>query len=255
MGRCGGDGAPIQIVNGNASPESARALHRFILSRLLEGRARGVAWHLESSLTASGILAALLGFWVPRGAAEGVRRRVILSKGHASLALYAAFEGIGLLRRGSLEEGFAIPWSPLQAHPEATRLPEVPVSTGSLGQGLSVAAGMVMAARLAKRRLEVAVILGDGELDEGQVWEAAATIASKRLHEVVAIIDRNRSQHTGPTEEIKNKEPLADKWRSFGWNVVTVPNSVDAIIAALKLRNSERPLAVIVETSDSLDEA
>ena len=221
----------------------------------MEGRARGVSWHLESSLSASSILAALLGFWVPRGAAEGVRRRVILSKGHASLALYAAFEGIGLLRRGSLEEGFALPWSPLQAHPEATRLPEVPVSTGSLGQGLSVAAGMVLAARIAKRRLEVAVVLGDGELDEGQVWEAAATIASKGLHEVVALIDRNRMQHTGPTEDVKSKEPLADRWRSFGWNVVTVPGSVDAIIAALKLRTRDKPLAIIVETREALEEA
>jgi len=255
MGRCEGDGAPIPVVNGEASPDSARALHEFILSRLLEGRARGVSWHLESSLTASGILAALLGFWVPRGAVEGVRRRVILSKGHASLALYAAFEGIGVISRGSIEEGFAQPWSPLQAHPEAGRLPEVPVSTGSLGQGLSVAAGMVLAARIAKRRLEVAVVLGDGELDEGQVWEAAGTIASKGLHEIVALIDRNRSQHTGPTEEVKVKEPLADRWRSFGWNVVTVPNSVDAIIAALKLRSPGKPLAIIVETSDALGEA
>ncbi len=255
MGRCGGDGAPIQVVSSGASLDSARALHRFILSRLMEGRARGVSWHLESSLSASSILAALLGFWVPRGAAEGVRRRVILSKGHASLALYAAFEGIGLLRRGSLEEGFALPWSPLQAHPEATRLPEVPVSTGSLGQGLSVAAGMVLAARIAKRRLEVAVVLGDGELDEGQVWEAAATIASKGLHEVVALIDRNRMQHTGPTEDVKSKEPLADRWRSFGWNVVTVPGSVDAIIAALKLRTRDKPLAIIVETREALEEA
>ena len=249
-----GDAAPIPMeVSGSPSLDTARRLHLEVLRRLAEARARGVTWHLESSITVSGILSALYGFWIPKGRAAGVERKVILSKGHGSLALYAVLGAIGAENIPSIPESFAQPWSPLQAHPEASRLPGTVVSTGSLGQGLSVANGIVLAARLRKRRVEVAVVLGDGELDEGQVWEAAATAAAKRLHEIVVLIDRNRIQHTGPTEEVKPKEPLADKWRSFGWSVVTVPNTVEAIIAGIAARAGDRPHAVIVETGGQFE--
>ncbi len=204
-------------------------------------------WHVRSSLSAINIVAALYGFWVPAGAREGIERLVVISKGHCSLALYAWLAEVGALSEAELR-GFATPSSRLQAHPEAGRVPGVIASTGSLGQGLSIANGLAMAARLDGVRREVAVLLGDGELDEGQVWEAAATAATLRLDNVVAVVDRNGFQHTGRTEDVKVKEPLRARWEAFGWQVIEVGQDVGRIAAALEEASklSGRPVAVIV---------
>lgn len=273
--RCLGDGAPIrnssllnlpgfhvkthildqaQALSKAASQllglERAEAvLEEEIRSRLARIKSRGVSWHFESSESLAPILAALYGSWVVEGLRSGVDRHVIVSKGHGSLAYYALLEALGLVEVGSVEEGFATPASPFQAHPEMGKTPLTPVSTGSLGQGLSIAIGLALSGRLAKSRREVAVVLGDGELDEGQVWEAAATASTFNLEEVVAIIDRNGGQHTGPTELVKRKEPLADRWRSFGWRVIEVPATSHAVAWALRQAGSGgRPLAVIVRS-------
>ncbi|WP_207387669.1 1-deoxy-D-xylulose-5-phosphate synthase N-terminal domain-containing protein [Aeropyrum pernix] len=246
-----GDGAPIPLASpGPMSPSLATVSSLLEAARgRLHGLAgRGLVWHLHSSATALPILAVLYAYWVPRGSVEGVDRRVILSKGHASLGFYVLLEEMGLLERGSVERLFARPGSPLQAHPEAGRTPLTLVSNGSLGQALSVANGLVIGSRLKGERVEVAVVLGDGELDEGQVWEAASTAAAMRLREVVAIIDRNRVQHTGETEAIKPKEPLEDRWRSFGWEATTVAGRVEEIAGALDSRAGDRPTVIIVES-------
>ena len=204
-------------------------------------------WHVESSLSAINIIAALYGFWVPAGVREGIERLVVISKGHCSLALYSWLVEVGVLSDAELRT-FATPSSRLQTHPEAGRVPGVITSTGSLGQGLSIANGLAMAARLDGIRREVAVLLGDGELDEGQVWEAAATAATLRLDNVVAVVDRNGFQHTGRTEEVKVKEPLRSRWEAFGWHVIEVRQDVGRIAVALEeaSRIVGKPVAVIV---------
>lgn len=171
----------------------------------------------------------------------------MLSKGHCSLALYAWFAETGIIGEDELAE-FATPGSRLQTHPEAGRLPGIVVSTGSLGQGLSIANGLAIAARLDGVRREVAVLLGDGELDEGQVWEAAATASTLGLDNVVALVDRNGFQHTGPTENVKVKEPLAERWRAFGWHVVEAGRRPAEVARALDTASAVkgRPKVILV---------
>ena len=143
------------------------------------------------------------------------RDRLILSKGHGCPALYAVLADCGYFPREEL-------WtlrkygSRLQGHPEKG-LPGIEASTGSLGQGLSLAIGMALSAKLDDRDNNVYCILGDGETNEGQVWEAAMTAAHYRLDNLIAIIDYNKFQIDGPVHEIKNLEPLRKKWISFGW--------------------------------------
>ncbi len=205
----------------------------------------GSAWHVASSRSALNIIAAVYGVWIPLGRILGVERVGLLSKGHASMALYTWLAASGAIGVDELKS-YLSPRGRLQAHPEAGRVPGIVASTGSLGQGLSIANGIVMASRIDGKPREAAVILGDGELDEGQVWEAAATASAKRLEGVIAVIDRNLIQHTGRTEEVKPKEPLEDRWRSFGWHVVTVDNRLEDIAWAMVDRPRGRPLAVIV---------
>ncbi|HHX86594.1 MAG TPA: transketolase, partial [Firmicutes bacterium] len=178
------------------------------------------------------------------------RDRLILSKGHAAPVLYAALASRGFFPRSALNTLRKL-GSPLQGHPVRNRLPGVEVSTGSLGQGLSVANGMALAARLDGSSWRVYVILGDGECQEGQVWEAAMTSSHYRLDNLTAFLDYNGLQIDGPTDRVKNLEPLADKWRSFGWNVLSVNgHSFPEILAAVeKARSCQgQPSMIIAET-------
>ena len=191
-------------------------------------------WHEASSQSSLNIVAALYGIWLPIGASAGIERVVVVSKGHMAPALYAWLAAKGVIGDDELTT-FAVPESRLQSHLDAGRLDTVVTnSTGSLGQGLSIANGIAFAAKVDGVRREVAVILGDGELDEGQVWEAAATASSLGLDNVVAVVDRNMIQHTGPTEAVKPKEPLASRWEAFGWYVMEVRNDAVDIAAALE---------------------
>lgn len=149
------------------------------------------------------------------------RDRFILSKGHGAPVLYAAMAECGycpvdqlntLRKLGSIYQG----------HPDKRFLPALEASTGSLGEGLSVAVGLGMAARADKRPSRIYVMLGDGEIQEGQIWEAAMFGAFHKLDNVVAIVDYNRIQLDGWVKDIMEIEPLADKWRSFGWHAIEV---------------------------------
>jgi len=130
-------------------------------------------------------------------------------------------------------------------------VPGVESPSGSLGQGLSVAVGMALAAKMDNRPYTVYVLLGDGELNEGQVWEAAMTASHMGLDNLVAIVDRNRSQLCGQTEVVKSLEPLAERWRSFGWRVLEIDgNDVRQILEALDEadRRDGRPTVIIAYT-------
>jgi transketolase len=172
----------------------------------------------------------------------------ILSKGHACPALYAVMARRGFFPKEELLT-LRQPGSRLQGHPDARRLPGLELSAGSLGQGLGVASGLALGLRLEEARepwkvrtgRRVYCLLGDGELQEGSVWESAMSAAHFGLANLTAIVDRNMVQLDGPTEEIMSLEPLSKKWASFNWNVVDVADGHDLEQLALAFEECEAP--------------
>jgi transketolase len=136
----------------------------------------------------------------------------------------------------------------LQGHPDMRKTPGVDYTSGSLGQGLSVGVGMALAARVTRRRYRVFVLLGDGELNEGQVWEAAMCASKHRLCDLTAIVDYNHLQLDGTTEQIMPLEPLAAKWEAFGWEVIEIDgHDIRSILGALD-RRTDAPKLILAET-------
>lgn len=176
--------------------------------------------HLGGAFSCADVLTALY-FSVlnvdPQRPDDPDRDRFLLSKGHAAVGLYATLAERGFFPVEELA-GYGRPGSRLMGHP-VRAVPGVEMPTGSLGHGLSLGCGFALAARYAGRDSRTFVLLGDGELQEGSVWEAAIAAASLRLDRLVAVVDRNGLQLTGSTEGIAPMEPLADRWRSFGWAV------------------------------------
>ncbi|MCA9407732.1 MAG: transketolase [Candidatus Omnitrophica bacterium] len=145
------------------------------------------------------------------------RDRLIISKGHITPAVYVTLANYGFFPKEELKT-FRKFQSRLQGHVH-TKVPGVEFNTGSLGHGLSVANGLALGARMLKKDFKIYCLMGDGEIQEGSVWEAAMHAAHQKIDNVCAIVDYNKVQENGPTSEIKDLEPLADKWRSFGWHV------------------------------------
>ncbi len=205
--------------------------------------------HAGASLSAADILVALLLGRGLRGG-TGVRRDwLILSKGHAAPALYAVLVELGVLREEDLDRVRSL--GGLEGHPRRGQ-PGVDVTTGSLGQGLSIAAGIAYAMRLegVDEVYRVFVLMGDGELDEGQVWEAAATVAHYGLRNVVAIVDVNGYQLDGPTSAVKGKGWLQMRWASLGWKVIECDghDHEDLLRALYEDEASDRPPVVLAYT-------
>jgi len=177
------------------------------------------------------------------------RDRFILSKGHACPGLYTVLAHCGYFPREELWT-FRKMSSRLQGHAH-TMTPGVEMNSGSLGQGLSFGIGCALAARLDKRSYQVYVLLGDGECDEGQVWEAAMAAPHYKLHNLTAIVDRNRIQNDRFTSEVIELEPLARKWRAFGWRVLEIDgHDFTQILRAIDVaqRVQRRPTAIIAHT-------
>ncbi len=163
------------------------------------------------------------------------RDRFLLSKGHICPALYAALAEAGYFPKPELMTLRKL-GSRLQGHPDKCKLPGLEISCGSLGQGLSMAVGMALGLRMDKKKSRVYCLMGDGELDEGQVWEAAMTAGHFKLDNLVGIVDVNGLQIDGWTKDVKNLEPLADKWRAFGWQVLEVDgHNIRQILDAFNL--------------------
>lgn len=178
------------------------------------------------------------------------RDRFILSKGHAAPLLYAALAESGYFPVEELASLRKL-GSRLQGHTDRTRTPGVEMSSGSLGQGLSFGIGTALAARLNSQSYRVYVLLGGGECDEGQVWEAAMAAAHFKLDNLVAIVDHNKQQIDGWNFEVMNLEPLPDKWRSFGWEVVEVDgHDFSQILAAFQKSQQTKgqPTVIIAHT-------
>jgi transketolase len=183
------------------------------------------------------------------------RDRFILSKGHGVSALYPILSDLGFFDRAHLAT-FAQLGSILGDHPDVKKVPGVDFSSGSLGHGLSVGAGMAEAIRLRGYDSRVVVVMGDGEQDEGQVWEGAAYAAHRGLAHLLAVTDRNSIQVDGSTKEILDLSPLAAKWKAFGWRVVEVEgHDVEALLDAYRRFDAHRlaephgqPTMVIAKT-------
>ena len=178
------------------------------------------------------------------------RDRFVLSKGHAAPALYAVLADKGYINKellGTLRQ-FG---SPLQGHPDMKKVSGVEISTGSLGQGLSVANGMALASRLQNIPYRVYVAMGDGELQEGQVWEAAMTSAQYKLDNLTAFVDYNNLQIDGNVSDIMNVASVEDKFKAFGWNVLTIDGHnfqeiLDAVEKAKECKG--KPTMIVANT-------
>ena len=178
------------------------------------------------------------------------RDRFILSKGHACPVLYAALARRGYFPADELMTLRRIN-STLQGHPDMNKTPGVDMTSGSLGNGLSCGGGMALAARVDSMPTRVSVLLGDGELQEGIVWEAAMTAAHYRLDNLCAIVDNNGLQLDGFTRDVMGVGPISEKWRSFGWNVIeTDGHDLDALVRAFESARETkgRPTVIIAAT-------
>ena len=178
------------------------------------------------------------------------RDRFVLSKGNASPLIYSVLCRKGFFREEELKT-FRKMGTILQGHPHRQQVPGLDSSGGSLGQGLSIANGMAMGYRMQGIEGRCYCLLGDGELQEGQVWEAAMTAAQQKLDHVCAIVDNNHVQLDGMTADVCCVEPVADKWRYFGWNVITVDgHDLDALYAAYRSAGETkgRPTVLVAET-------
>lgn len=179
------------------------------------------------------------------------RDRFILSKAHSAPALYAVLAERGFFKKELLKR-FSHNGSPLQKHIDMRCLAGVEISGGSLGQGLSISVGMALAAKMDKSTRRIYVCLGDGELDEGQNWEAAMTAAHYKLDNITAFVDRNRLQVDGTTDEVMNLEPLSYKWEAFGFNVIEIDgHDMNQILMAVNnaKETKSKPTVIISHTT------
>ena len=185
----------------------------------------------------------------PANPKDAKRDRFVLSKGHAAPALYATLAERGYFSPDELLTLRQI-GSRLQGHPDMKNIPGVDMSTGSLGQGISTAVGMALSSKHFGDNYNVYTILGDGEIEEGQVWEAAMFASNKGLSNLTAFIDLNNLQIDGTIDEVNSAKPVDKKFEAFGWHTITINgNDFDAIEAALaEAKTIDKPVAIIAET-------
>ena len=232
-----------------ALKDRARRMRIDIL-KMLHGCGSG---HTGGSLSATDIMTALYFAkmkYDPKKPDWKGRDYFILSKGHAAPVLYTTLAHAGFLETSELCTLRKL-GSRLQGHPDSKYLPGVEISTGSLGQGLSVACGIALAQKLDKAANRVYAVLGDGELQEGQIWEAAMTAAHYKLDNLCILVDNNGLQIDGPVAKVMGVEPIADKWRAFGWDVQDIDgHDMAQIVAALNKAETVkgRPSAIVCRT-------
>ncbi len=212
----------------------------------------GKAGHLGGSCSLAEIVAALYFakmHFDPKALRDPNRDRFLVSKGHSVLIQYAALVELGVIPREEMGKLKTLAGK-LQGHPDMMT-PGMEAVTGSLGQGLSIGVGMALALQLAKSPSRVYVIMGDGELAEGQLWEAAMAASRYKLDSITAIVDQNRFQATGATKDIFDIPNLQEKWRAFGWNVLSVDgHDVGAILDVLDEAAAKKgvPTVIVAET-------
>ncbi len=220
---------------------------------VIEGVYNAKAGHPGGSLSICDLLAYLYNEEMnidPKDPHMDSRDRFVLSKGHAAPALYATLalkgffpvEDLKTLRKSD---------SYLQGHPNMNKIPGIDMSTGSLGQGISAAVGMALGAKLDKKDYRVYTVLGDGEIEEGEVWEAAMFAANQKLDNLVAVVDFNGLQIDGTIDEVNSAYPIADKFKAFKWNVIEIDgHDFDAIEDALNNAKGTKgvPTCIVMKT-------
>lgn len=219
---------------------------------VIESIYRAGSGHPGGSLSIADIIACLYFHEMrhnPKNPAWDNRDRLVLSKGHACPALYSALALSGYFPVEELKN-LRKTGHFLQGHPCMRKVPGVDISTGSLGHGLSVAVGMALAGKIDKKDYRVFAILGDGEVQEGEIWEAANSASHFKLDNLIAILDRNGLQIDGPTEEIMHIEPVAWRWRAFGWNVTEIDgHNIGEILDAFhNIKKNGKPAMIIANT-------
>ncbi|QNM15057.1 MULTISPECIES: transketolase [Fusobacterium] len=229
--------------------EKATSIRKSIIKMICKAK----SGHPGGSLSSTDILTALYFAEMnidPTNPKMENRDRLVLSKGHAAPALYSTLaergyfdkEGLMTLRQyGSIFQG----------HPDMKKVPGVEISTGSLGQGLSVANGMALNAKLSGLSYRTYIIIGDGELQEGQVWEAAMTAAHYKLDNICAFVDSNNLQIDGNVDKVMGVEPIDAKWEAFGWHVIKINGHkyeeiLDALEKAKKVK--DKPTVIVAKT-------
>jgi len=229
--------------------EKAKKLRRDVLEMI----GIGLAGHVGGSMSSADMMAALYGHKMrhdPKNPRMPGRDRFLLSKGHVAVLQYAALADAGYFPREELKKCKAL-GAMLQGHPDVLKTPGIEAGTGSLGQGLSIGLGMALGMRLDNEPGRVYVLMGDGEIAEGQVWEAAMAAAHYRLDRLCAIVDFNGLQIDGRVQDTMNPEPIAAKWEAFGWAAREIDgHDFRQIIAALDwaAEPKKKPSAIIART-------
>ncbi|MDI6780547.1 MAG: transketolase [bacterium] len=229
--------------------EKAKEVRRLIIQMIAEAN----SGHPGGSLSMTDIITTLYFSIMNHSAANPTweeRDRFVLSKGHACPAFYAVLALCGYFPISELMNLRKL-GSILQGHPDHEVTPGVDFSTGSLGQGISAACGMALAGKIDKKNYRVYVIIGDGESQEGQVWEAAMSAAHYKLDNLCAFLDYNKLQIDGEVEKIMNIEPVVDKWKAFGWNTLRIDgHSIEQIIEAVGIahKTKDKPTMIVADT-------
>jgi len=229
--------------------EKAREIRKTVLKMLTEAG----SGHTGGSLSLVEIIMSLYYYklkYDPKNPNWDMRDRFVLSKGHACPTLYAILADRGYFPKEELMtlRKFG---TRLQGHPQLG-LPGIEASTGSLGQGLSIAIGMALAARMDNKNIRVYCVMGDGELNEGQIWEAAASASHYNLDNLCGIVDYNKLQIDGYCKDVMDMSPLRDKWASFGWNVIECDgHNLEELMTALDgaQKNKTRPTVILAHTT------
>ena len=239
----------IQVLNIKSLEERAKIIRRYIIKML----AKAGSGHPGGSLSAVDLLVVLFYNKMrhnPQQPKWQDRDRFILSKGHGCPALYAILADMGYFSVDKLEtlRQFG---SILQGHPCMKTTPGIEISSGSLGQGLSVGLGIALAAKLDKKDYRTYVMLGDGEIEEGQIWEAAMAASHYKAENLCAILDQNELQIDGFIHDVMSSHPIPAKWRSFGWHVIEINGHdykaiIDAYSEAEKIKG--RPTIIVAKT-------
>ena len=213
----------------------------------------GVAGHVGGSFSSADMVAALYFHklrYDEKDLKKPDRDRFILSKGHVAVLQYAALAEAGIIPKEELKTTKSI-GSRLQGHPDVLKTPGIEAGTGSLGQGLSIGLGMALGQRLDDYDAKTYVLMGDGEIAEGQIWEAAMAATNFKADNLVGILDRNRLQAMGPIEERFNTNPLIPKWQAFGWHVIEIDgHNMEEILWALDEADTikDQPTLILMNT-------
>ena len=244
--------APVPPAYGTtADPVRLAEVATAVRLKIIRTIALAKLGHVGGDLSVTDILTALY-FAVldvdPADPAKPDRDRFILSKGHCAAAFYSVLSLRGFFDPAAVDT-FMKPMSPLNGHPNRRKIPGVEANTGPLGHGFPIAVGTAIGARIAGASWRSFVVLGDGELQEGSNWEAAMTAGHRGLGNLTAIVDRNRFQQGAGTETTTRLEPLADKFRAFGWEAIDIDgHDIGQLAEVLGAKGTDRPRAIIAKT-------